>query len=99
MVSSADPLQYGSSYNLFQYRYVAGAAYIGQPIGSLISGFIVDPLGRKPSMILANVPYIISWILLYFSTNKINIYFAESLVGLGAGLMEAPVITYIGEIW
>lgn len=50
-------------------------------------------------MILANIPYIISWVLLYFSTTKVQIFFAESLVGFGAGLLEAPVITYIGEIW
>lgn len=72
--------------------------YILQPIGSVFSGLISEPLGRKKAMILVNIPHIIAWTMLYFTTSLEEIYIAATLLGLGIGFMEAPVLTYVGEI-
>lgn len=50
-------------------------------------------------MILVNIPHIIGWYVFYNSTTIAELYFATILLGLGVGFMEAPVITYVGEIW
>ncbi|XP_055326069.1 facilitated trehalose transporter Tret1-like [Sitodiplosis mosellana] len=49
-------------------------------------------------MILVNVPLIIAWFLMYTAGSVWQIFVANILLGLGVGLMESPVITYIGEI-
>lgn len=74
-------------------------AYICQPIGSVLSGIILEPLGRKRSMILVNIPHIIGWLMLHFAGSLEEMYIAAILLGLGVGFMEAPIVTYVGEIW
>lgn len=73
-------------------------AYICQPIGSILSGVIVEKLGRKRAMIVVNFPHIVAWVMLYFAKNLETVFIANLLLGLGVGFMEAPVITYLGEI-
>lgn len=58
-----------------------------------------DSLGRKRSMIAVNVPFAIAWFMMYNATTVWEIFVANSLMGLAVGLMQSPVITYIGEIW
>lgn len=59
----------------------------------------IDPVGRKRGMMLVNIPLVIAWFMMYNATSVCQIFVANSLLGLGVGLMESPVITYIGEIW
>lgn len=58
----------------------------------------LEPLGRKLALICVNIPYMCGWILLYYANSISMIYAAFVLHGLGIGLMEAPIMTYIGEI-
>lgn len=74
-------------------------AYICQPVGSVLSGIVLEPLGRKRSMILVNIPHIIAWLMLYQAGSLEEMYIAAILLGLGVGFMEAPIVTYVGEIW
>lgn len=59
----------------------------------------IDSLGRKWAMIVVNAPFAIAWLLLYYANDVWMILVAITLMGLAIGLMESPVITYIGEIW
>lgn len=80
-------------------RTIGSIAYICQPVGSVLSGIILEPLGRKRSMILVNIPHIIGWFMLHFAGSLEEMYTAAILLGLGVGFMEAPIVTYVGEIW
>lgn len=80
-------------------NFTGSMGYICQPIGSVFSGLVSEPLGRKKAMILVNIPHIIAWTMLYFTSSLEEIYIAATLLGLGVGFMEAPIITYVGEIW
>lgn len=50
-------------------------------------------------MMIVNIPHIIGWLIMYNANSVWMIFMANILFGLGVGLMEAPIITYIGEIW
>ncbi|KDR09649.1 Solute carrier family 2, facilitated glucose transporter member 6, partial [Zootermopsis nevadensis] len=77
---------------------VAGSiAFICQPIGSLMSGFIVEFFGRKWSMILVNIPFLLGWLLYCFSSSITMLFTANIILGMGIGFMEAPIMTYLGE--
>lgn len=65
--------------------------------GCLMTGFL-DPLGRKKSIILCNIPFLVCWIYLYTSDSVWPIYVALAVLGLSSGLSEAPILNYIGEI-
>lgn len=84
-------------YNI--YIYIGSIAYICQPLGSILSGWVSEPLGRKKAMILVNIPHIIAWIMFYFASSLAEMYIGAILLGFGVGFMEAPIVTYIGEIW
>lgn len=49
-------------------------------------------------MILVNIPHIIAWVMLHFAQSLEEIFIAAVLLGLGVGFMEAPIVTYVGEI-
>lgn len=55
-------------------------------------------MGRKLALICVNIPYVVAWILLYYAQSLNMIYISFMLLGIGLGLMEAPIFTYIGEI-
>lgn len=68
------------------------------PLGCLFSGIITQPLGRKRSMQLLNVPFLGAWLLFHYARSVDHLYMALCLTGLSGGLLEAPVITYVAEI-
>lgn len=72
-------------------KFLASVAFIFQPIGSILSGIVLEPLGRKRSMILVNAPHIVGWLMLYYAKSLEAMYGAAILLGLGVGLMEAPI--------
>ncbi|KAG5680532.1 hypothetical protein PVAND_010037 [Polypedilum vanderplanki] len=86
------------SFTAEQASWFASIAFIFQPIGSVASGIVLEPLGRKKSMILVNIPHIIAWSMLHYASSLTELYIAAILLGLGVGFMEAPIITYVGEI-
>lgn len=45
-----------------------------------------------------NVPLIGGWLLTYFASEVYQLYIAEIIMGLSIGFMDAPHITYLGEI-
>lgn len=73
-------------------------AFMTQPIGSIVSGWITEQIGRKRAMLIVNVPHIIAWAMLYFAQTNVELFVAGVLLGLGVGLMESPIMTYVGEI-
>jgi MFS family permease len=72
--------------------------YLCQPVGSILSGIVLEHFGRKKSMILVNFPHLIGWFIFYFATSAPLLYVSSVIMGLGVGFMEAPIITYVGEI-
>lgn len=86
------------SFTAAQATWYGSVAYISQPIGSALSGWLTEPLGRRRAMMLVNLPHIIAWTMLYFAQSAEEVFVAAVLLGLGVGFMEAPIITYVGEI-
>jgi MFS family permease len=78
--------------------FTAGSiAFICQPIGSLISGLIVEFSGRKWSMLIVNIPFLVGWLLYRFANSVLTLYVTNIILGIGIGFMEAPIMTYTAE--
>lgn len=80
------------------FSFSASITFITQPIGSLVSGFLQDMFGRKRCMLVVNIPQVVGWLVLYTATSVRSLYLAVVIMGLSVGFMEAPVLSYIGEI-
>ncbi|KAK9870533.1 hypothetical protein WA026_008097 [Henosepilachna vigintioctopunctata] len=78
--------------------WIGSIGMICVPLGAVISGLVTQPLGRKKSMQLINIPFCVAWLFYYFSNKIWHIFIALIINGLAGGLMEAPVLTYVAEI-
>ncbi|XP_014259831.1 facilitated trehalose transporter Tret1-like [Cimex lectularius] len=81
-----------------QASWFGSVVYIAQPLGSLTSGFIQDHLGRKRCMMAVTIPQFIGWIILYFAQSIEQLFTAAVIMGLSVGFMEAPAMSYLGEV-
>lgn len=73
-------------------------AFLCQPLGSIFSGPLLDYVGRKKALILVNIPHLIAWLLMYYAWDVPSLFLANALLGIGTGIMEAPSVTYVGEV-
>ncbi|KAK9870531.1 hypothetical protein WA026_008095 [Henosepilachna vigintioctopunctata] len=78
--------------------WIGSISLICVPFGCFVSGMITQPLGRRRSMQLINIPFIASWLLYYFSSEIWHVFLALGITGLSGGLMEAPILTYVAEV-
>ncbi|KAK5646894.1 hypothetical protein RI129_005358 [Pyrocoelia pectoralis] len=81
-----------------QVSWIGSISMMCVPIGCLVSGVATDPIGRKRSMQIINVPFIICWIIFYYANQLWHFYFALAMGGFFGGLVEAPILTYVSEI-
>ncbi|XP_032682881.1 sugar transporter ERD6-like 14 isoform X2 [Odontomachus brunneus] len=77
--------------------WIASLVTITLPIGSIISGSLMDKFGRKVVCQLSCVPMIISYILFIFAKSVIIIYAARFIAGIASGLTTTGMI-YISEL-
>ncbi|XP_074000232.1 facilitated trehalose transporter Tret1-like isoform X2 [Rhodnius prolixus] len=88
----------GLTLNDKQASWFAGILLIMQPLGSVLSGVIQDSLGRKRCMLMVNLPQLIGWILVYYAKSVEMLFAAAVTMGFSVGFMEAPTLSYVGEI-
>lgn len=58
-----------------------------------------DHMGRKSAMMIVNLPLLVAWFMMHNASSVWEVFVGVALLGLGAGLMESPIISYVGEIW
>lgn len=72
---------------------------LGAPLSALPIGYLADAIGRKKTLLLAEIPLITSFGLLYaFFWQPLVLYTARFLAGLGCGALFVLIPMYIGEI-
>ncbi|XP_017010311.2 solute carrier family 2, facilitated glucose transporter member 8 [Drosophila takahashii] len=87
-----------------QASWFASVNALSAPLGGLLSGFLLDRIGRKRSLIVLNVLTILAWILLATpSSSDSEAFFWQLIVsrfmlGIGMGLASAPPGVYAAEI-
>lgn len=68
------------------------------PVGCLLSGPMMDKLGRKSALIATNIPSFLGWMLLSTQyTSLYVLYTGQLLVGLSVGLSTTPATVYAAE--
>jgi SP family facilitated glucose transporter-like MFS transporter 8 len=79
--------------------FLAGSLpFFCQPVGSLASGFIVQWLGRRKSLMLINIPYFLGCVIISTAPSITVLFLANILLGTTVGFTEAPINSYFGEI-
>nr|XP_018906603.1 PREDICTED: facilitated trehalose transporter Tret1-like isoform X1 [Bemisia tabaci] len=81
-----------------QSSWFCSILLIVQPIGSLLSGYVQEVVGRKISLVVVNIPQLVGWYLMYAATTVDMLYWSCVTLGFSIGFMEAPTLAYVGEI-
>ncbi|XP_046662905.1 facilitated trehalose transporter Tret1-like [Homalodisca vitripennis] len=84
--------------NETEASWFGSLAYVVQPLGCGASAILQDVLGRKKCLMAVNILNLIAWIIIYFATRTAYLFIAQTIMGIAMGFLEAPVLSYIGEI-
>uniref|UniRef100_A0A1A9X3T6 Major facilitator superfamily (MFS) profile domain-containing protein n=1 Tax=Glossina brevipalpis TaxID=37001 RepID=A0A1A9X3T6_9MUSC len=87
-----------------QFTWFASLNLLAAPLGGLLSGVLLDKLGRKYTIYTLNILALISWLLLAIASKEdndimfIELMISRFLIGVTHGLSSAPVGVYSAEI-
>ncbi|XP_058126495.1 facilitated trehalose transporter Tret1-like [Anopheles ziemanni] len=74
------------------------------PFGGLLSGYLLDKIGRKKALYSINILSIISWAIMSFASRTdpdilfIELMVARVIIGLAIGLSSTPASVYAAEV-
>jgi len=72
------------------------------PLGAIfqimLTGILMDCMGRRCTLILSSLPMCAGWMFIYFAINTWQIYTGRLLTGFASGMYSVLCPVYIGEI-
>ncbi|KPJ18370.1 Facilitated trehalose transporter Tret1 [Papilio machaon] len=81
-----------------QASWIASLSAAGTPVGCILSGYLMDSIGRRRTLIVTEIPLILGWILIAAAQNVPMIYIGRFLIGFGSGMVGAPARVYTCEV-
>lgn len=78
--------------------WIGSLLALGAMVGALPSGKMADKLGRKKSLMLLAVPFLLSWLIIIVASSAWMLYLARLIVGTSVGATCVLVPTYISEV-
>ncbi|XP_026758664.1 facilitated trehalose transporter Tret1-like [Galleria mellonella] len=81
-----------------QSSWIASLMILCSAASPIPAAYLADRIGRKKTLLLAAVPYILGWILIMLASNVATIYASRLISGLGYGIAYTTAPMYLGEI-
>ncbi|XP_056633177.1 facilitated trehalose transporter Tret1-like [Diorhabda sublineata] len=78
--------------------WIASIHSAATPLGSLLSGILMERCGRKLALQIGAMPLIFGWLLIALSANHAILLLGRLIAGFSAGLTAAAGQVLIGEI-
>ncbi|XP_004932337.1 facilitated trehalose transporter Tret1 [Bombyx mori] len=94
LLSQESPIQTSED----QSSWIASIMILCSAASPIPASYLADRIGRKKTLLLAAVPYIIGWILVMLAANVPTIYASRLISGLGYGIAYTTAPMYLGEI-
>ena len=71
---------------------------IASTVANCVSGVIAEKVGRKLTLVGANLVLVTSWVITYFAPNFLTLLAGRVIMGLGCGVALSTSYMLIGEI-
>jgi sugar porter (SP) family MFS transporter len=84
--------------NNFQKELIVSITLLGAAIGSLWGGSISDKFGRKITIFVADVLFVIGWVIMAITPSILILIVGRFFVGLGVGVAAMVVPVYLAEV-
>ncbi|XP_059480638.1 facilitated trehalose transporter Tret1-2 homolog [Neocloeon triangulifer] len=78
--------------------WIASIHSASTPIGSLLSGTLMENWGRRNTLRLSVLPFLIGWTVLALAGSHLFIFIGRLFCGLAVGLAAAPSQVLLGEV-
>ena len=78
--------------------WIASVHSLATPIGSLLSGALLDGIGRRGSLQLSAIPLCAGWIIIGFARSIPCLLIGRVVLGFAVGLMAVPAQVLLGEM-
>lgn len=66
-------------------------------VGGIFGGPLIEFIGRKYTIIVTNILFVLSWILIATAQNVYYIYVGRSVAGIAVGIASLVLPVYLGE--
>lgn len=81
-----------------QGSWVSSLLALGAIAGAVSCGQMADKLGRKKTLLLLALPFLLSWVIIILASKLWLIYVARFIIGAAVGAACVVVPIYISEI-
>jgi sugar porter (SP) family MFS transporter len=83
--------------------WIASLSAIASPVGCLLSGGLLDWLGRRCTLVAINVPSVLGWLLIATTPHTepwflYQLYAGRFLTGIALGMASSPATVYVSEV-
>lgn len=78
--------------------WISSIPALGACLGPFVSGALVDCLGRKRTLLATMLLFVVTWAMIYFSTDISVVLCARFIGGLGVGCVYATLPMFLAEI-
>ncbi|XP_034484214.1 facilitated trehalose transporter Tret1-2 homolog isoform X1 [Drosophila innubila] len=97
------PIVNGSTHYNFdvtkeEFSWVGAFMTLGAACVCIPIGFLINQIGRKWTMLLLVLPFILGWALLIWAQNVVMMYIARFILGIAGGAFCVTAPMYTGEI-
>uniref|UniRef100_A0A6P7GZI4 Facilitated trehalose transporter Tret1-2 homolog n=1 Tax=Diabrotica virgifera virgifera TaxID=50390 RepID=A0A6P7GZI4_DIAVI len=84
--------------SLDERSWISSFFPLGAIFGPFIFGFLADQIGRKKTLIISGIPFVVCYYLLAFSRHVVVYYIARFFLGIALGGVYTVIPMYAGEI-
>lgn len=78
--------------------WIASIVVLVVPVGALITGYLVDRIGRVNTLRLGAVPFIVGWLIIAMAHNVELLLLGRFITGFTMAMGPSPAIVYITEV-
>ncbi|KAL7736370.1 hypothetical protein ACLKA6_014839 [Drosophila palustris] len=89
---------YGFPISGDQFGWVSSLLTLGATVVCIPVGFVIDWIGRRPTMLALIPPYMVGWLLMIFANSVIMLYFGRFILGVCGGAYCVCASMYSTEI-
>lgn len=90
--------EYGFKITDEQFSWVGSAMTLGAGSVCILTGYLINLIGRKTTMLLIVIPFTLGWALIIFAQNITMMIIGRALLGVSSGGICVAAPMYTGEI-
>lgn len=90
--------EYGFDITDEEFSWVGSAMTVGAGCVCISTGYLINLMGRKRTMLLIVFPFTVGWILIIFAQNITMLIIGRTLLGVSSGGICVAAPMYTGEI-